>query len=408
MSEAEASIGDGAVQGMAPTGGQGGSPVVLQVLPSLVAGGVERGTVEVAGALVEAGGTALVASAGGPMVRALERAGGRHFELPLASKNPLTVRRNVERLAALIEGQGVEIVHARSRAPAWSALWAAERSGRPFVTTVHAPYAVGGLPFKRRYNAVMARGERVICISRFVRDYVAASYGTPPERLRLVYRGVDLEVFDPDRVSAERVVQLAQRWRLPDGVPVIMLPGRLTRWKGQLELLRAAARLEDFEFVVALVGDDQGREAYRAELEREIRGLGLQAKAMLAGPCSDMAAAYMLSDVVVSASTAPEGFGRIVAEAQAMGRPVVASDHGGAPEQLLAGETGLLYPPGDLDALAAALRRALSLDAEQRARLAAVAIERVRAMFSKRAMCDGTLAVYRELLNERAMRALTG
>lgn len=402
MTEAEANTGDAPVQGGEETGAPllGGSPVVLQVLPALVTGGVERGALEIAGAVAEIGGTALVASSGGPLVRVVERVGGHHLTLPLASKNPLVLRRNARRLAEAIEAYGVEIVHARSRAPAWSAFWAARRTGRPFVTTVHAPYSLRGLPFKRHYNSVMARGARVICISRYVMDYVEANYRVAPERLRLVHRGVDLEVFDPERVSSERVIQLAQRWRLPDGVPVIMLPGRLTRWKGQLELLRAAAKLDDLDFLVVLVGDEQGRTAYREELERAIDRLGLESKAMIAGPCNDMAAAYMLSDVVVSASTAPEGFGRVVAEAQAMGRPVVASDHGGAPEQLLAHETGLVYPPGDTDALAEALRDALALNAEQREDLAEVAIARVRENFSKQAMCERTLAVYREVLQE--------
>ncbi|WP_119167647.1 glycosyltransferase family 4 protein [Algihabitans albus] len=384
---------------------ESGRPVVLQVLPALETGGVERGTVDIAGAIVQAGGTALVASAGGAMVHALQRTGARHIELPLASKNPITLRRNASRLASVIETFGVDLVHARSRAPAWSALWAARRTGRPFVTTFHAPYALN-LPLKRLYNSVMARGARVICISDFVRQHVQRIYGIDPARLRLVHRGVDLEVFDPARVSPERVIQLAQRWRLPDGVPVILLPGRLTRWKGQIDLLRAAAKLTDLDFLLVLVGDDQGRAAYREELEQLVGRLNLDSKAMIAGPCNDMAAAYMLSDVVVSASTDPEGFGRVVGEAQAMGRPVVASDHGGAPEQLLVNETGLVYPPGDLDALAEALREALALDETARSALAERAIARVRTHFSKDAMCNGTLAVYREVLNDLEMQRI--
>lgn len=384
---------------------ESGRPVILQVLPALETGGVERGTVDIAGAIVEAGGTALVASTGGGMLHALQRMGARHIELPLASKNPVTIRRNVARLASVIESFGVDLVHARSRAPAWSALWAARRTGRPFVTTFHAPYSLN-LPFKKLYNSVMAGGARVICISHFIRQHVQQTYNVPADRLRLVHRGVDLEVFDPARVSPERVIQLAQRWRLPDGVPIILLPGRLTRWKGQIDLLRAAARLPDQQFLLVLVGDDQGRTAYSEELETLIRDLGLGGKAVLVGPCNDMAAAYMLSDVVVSASTDPEGFGRVVGEAQAMGRPVVASDHGGAPEQLLPNETGLLYPPGDTEALAAALREALALDETARRALAERAIERVRSHFSKQAMCSGTLAVYREVLNEAEMHRL--
>lgn len=385
---------------------ESGRPVVLQVLPALETGGVERGTLDIAAAIVRAGGTALVASAGGAMVHALQRTGATHIELPLASKNPITLRRNATRLATVIETQGVDLVHARSRAPAWSALWAARRTGRPFVTTFHAPYALN-LPFKKLYNSVMARGARVICISDFIRQHVQRTYGIDAARLRLVHRGVDLEVFDPARVSPERVIQLAQRWRLPDGLPVILLPGRLTRWKGQVDLLRAAAKLTDQDFLLVLVGDDQGRTAYREELESLIRRLKLEAKAMIAGPCNDMAAAYMLSDVVVSASTDPEGFGRVVGEAQAMGRPVVASNHGGAPEQLLINETGLVYPPGDLDALAEALREALALDEDARRALAERAIARVRTHFSKDAMCNGTLAVYREVLNDLEIQRLT-
>lgn len=189
---------------------ESGRPVILQVLPALETGGVERGTVDIAGAIVEAGGTALVASTGGGMLHALQRMGARHIELPLASKNPVTIRRNVARLASVIESFGVDLVHARSRAPAWSALWAARRTGRPFVTTFHAPYSLN-LPFKKLYNSVMARGARVICISHFIRQHVQQTYNVPADRLRLVHRGVDLEVFDPARVSPERVIQLAQR-----------------------------------------------------------------------------------------------------------------------------------------------------------------------------------------------------
>src|SRR5690242_13491630 len=295
-------------------------PTVLQVLPRLVTGGVERGTIEVAQALTAAGWKAVVASAGGPMVRELERAGAVHVELPLASKNPLVMRRNIERLMEVIRREQVDIVHARSRAPAWSALAATRRTGRHFVTTFHNAYGTQSW-LKQRYNGVMARGERVIAISRFVAAHAASVYGVPPERLRIIERGVDFTRFDPERVSAERVIQLAREWRLPDGLPVVMLPGRLTSWKGHLVLIEAIARLNRQGLRCVFVGGG-GSERYRRQLVDAIGRRGLDELFQIADDCRDMPAAYKLADVVVSASTRPEGFGRVIAEGQAMGRPV--------------------------------------------------------------------------------------
>ncbi|MBI3452816.1 MAG: glycosyltransferase family 4 protein [Rhodospirillales bacterium] len=377
----------------------GGGPTVLQVLPSLVTGGVERGTVDIAVALARAGWRALVASAGGPLVREIERAGGIHIALPLDSKNPFVIRKNIGRLTETFAAYGVDIVHARSRAPAWSAYFAARRSGVPFVTTFHAPYNVGNA-VKRRYNSVMARGARVIAISEFVGRHVVAEYNLDPARLRVIPRGIDFAGFDPARVSAERVIRLARDWRLPDGAPVIMLPGRLTRWKGQRLLIEALAVLGRRDVCCLLVGSDQGRSRYRAEIESLVRARGLEGVVRSVDECRDMPAAYMLSDVVVSASTDPEGFGRVVAEAQAMGRPVVAPDHGGAPEILLPGETGWLFPPGNARTLAAALAEALTLDTGQRDALARRAIDHVRGRYGRDHMCASTLAVYEEVLAE--------
>ncbi|MEX2454502.1 MAG: glycosyltransferase family 4 protein [Rhodospirillaceae bacterium] len=379
------------------------APAVLQVLPSLSTGGVERGTVDIATALTEAGRGAVVASAGGPMAREIERANAVHVTLPLDSKNPLVMRRNVAALETVIREHGIAIVHARSRAPAWSARAAARRCGVPFVTTFHGTYNFGN-PFKKAYNAVMASGDIVIAISDFIGRHVTETYGTAPEKVRVIPRGIDLETFNPDAVSPERMIQLAQSWRLPDGAPVIMLPGRLTRWKGQAVLIEAARRLGRPDVRVLLVGDDQGRAAYREELEDLIGRIGAEGIVHLTGPCRDMAAAYMLADVVVSASTDPEGFGRVAAEAQAMGRPVIATDHGGARETVIAGETGWLVPPGDADALARALRAALTMSNEDRDAVARRAIAHIRKNFTRAEMCRATLAVYDELLDAAGRR----
>ena len=369
--------------------------IILQVLPRLETGGVERGTVEIVQAVVAAGGRALVASAGGRLVARVERAGGRHVTLPLAGKGPLTVWRNAGRLAKLIRREGVSVVHARSRAPAWSAWLAARRTGVPFVTTYHAPYGEG-VPGKRAYNGVMARGVRVIAISRYVANLLVARHGTEPSRVRVIPRGVDPLLFDPARVVPDRLARLVRAWRLPDGAPVVMLPARLTRWKGQAVLLAAMARLRNTEAVCVLVGE--GRPRFARELEAMAHTLGVADRVRLVGHCEDMAAALMLATVAVSASTEPEGFGRTVIEAQAMGCAVVATAHGGAAETVEDLVTGWLVPPGDVEALAGVIDHALAMGAEDRAALGARARASVLARYTVTGMQAATLDVYRELL----------
>lgn len=374
-------------------------PAVMQVVPSLVTGGVERGTVDMAIALAEAGWRSIVVSSGGPMVREFLRAGAEHFELPVQSKNPMVMRANTERLVELINEHSVDIVHARSRAPAWSARRAARRTDARFVTTIHAPYNLG-LPFKRLYNSVMAEGERVIAISNFIARHAIDTYGADPERIRVIHRGIDINHFDPARISAERLVKLSTDWRLADGAPVVMLPGRLTRWKGQTVLIEAMAKLGRNDVRCLIVGSDQGRAGYRRELEALIAKRQLEGVVHLVGDCADMPAALMLADTVIHASTDPEGFGRVIVEAQAMGRPIVATDHGASRELILPNETGWLVPPNDPDALADAIKTALSLNEEAREALAFSAITRVHKEFTKQTMCTSTMDVYREVLTE--------
>ncbi len=371
--------------------------VVLQVLPALETGGVERGTVEMVQAIVGAGGTAIVASAGGRMVSEVERAGGRHVGLKLLTKDPLSIWLNAAPLARLIRREGVTLVHARSRAPAWSALWAARRTKVPFVTTWHGVYGED-FPGKRLYNGVMARGDRVIAISHFVASSLQARHRVDAERLRVIYRGVDAAVFDPALAVGDRVHRLAQAWRLPPGAPVVMLPARLTRWKGAELLLDAMALLPVKDAYCVFVGSHQGRQKYAHALATRAERLGLTGRVRFAGQCDDMPAALMLADVVVSASLKPEPFGRVVIEAQAMGRPVVVSDHGGAAETVQPGVTGWRVPPGDPAALAAAIGHALSLDEQEKADLAHRCRDSVLTYFTTAAMQEATLAVYRELL----------
>lgn len=372
--------------------------VILQIIPELnAAGGAEQGCIDVAKGIVDAGGQALVVSKGGARLHDLARTGASHLQLPVHSKNPLVMMRSIAQLRNIIKRYDVDIVHARSRAPAWVAYKACQNTSARYMTTCHAPYAISN-EFKRHYNNIMARGERVIAISEMVADYLQLNYQIHPNNIRLIHRGIAMERFHPTAVSAERAIKLSRQWRVPDGANIVLLPGRLTRWKGYHVLIDAVAKLNRKDIFCVLIGSDQGKGAYRKELEEQIASLGLEGQVRLVDHCDDMPAAYMLSGVVVSASTEPEGFGRVPVEAQAMGRPIVATDHGGARETIKRGETGWLVAPNDSDLLARALGEALSLSPEQRAMLATRAMAHVAQHFTREIMVQKTLSVYQELL----------
>lgn len=376
-------------------------PVILQILPRLETGGVERGTTEIASALKEAGWKSIVVSGGGRLVHDLERMGTEHITLPVYSKNPFVMRKNAKLLAKIIKEKNVDIIHARSRAPAWSAKWAAEMTGVPLLTTFHGAYNIGPFKIKKRYNRVMTGGVLTIAVSNFIKKHILDNYeGVAEEKIRVIHRGADIERFDTAKVTQERIIALAKKWRLPEDLPIIMLPGRLTRWKGQLVMLNALAQMEHKNLRCLFVGSDQGRTHYRRELERKARKLGLESVVQFVDHCSEMDVAYMLSDIVVSASTDPEAFGRVVPEAQAMGRIVVGPNHGGATETIKDGVTGFLFPPGDSKALAAVLDKALSMPDTQHREMAEKAVESVRNDFSKSRMCSKTLDVYREIIEK--------
>ena len=372
-------------------------PTVMQVLPELITGGVERGTIDVANAIVEGGGRSIVVSAGGPMTHELQRMGVEHFEMPVASKNPFVMRQNIQRLVVLAMREQVDIIHARSRAPAWSAYYAARRTKKHFITTFHGTYNHGNW-FKRRYNSVMTRGERVIAISGFIAGHIRKIYGVPSSNIRVIPRGIDLNKFDATKVSQERRIKLANEWRLPDDMSIIMLPGRLTRWKGQTIFIEAIKKLERSDIQCLMVGSAQGREDYRQELELEIARHGMESIIHVVDHCDDMPAALMLTDVVVSASTEPEAFGRVVVEGQALGRPVIGTNHGGSKETIIDGETGWLAEPNDPASLAEAIGKILDLSEGQRVKVSENAVSHIHENYSKEIMCARTLDVYNELI----------
>lgn len=380
---------------------------ILQIIPELDAGGAERTTIDVAAALAELGARPLVAAEGGRLVSELQARGGVWLPFPAKTKNPLAMALNVSKLARLIREEGVDLVHARSRAPAWVALAAARMTRRPFVTTYHGSYA-GRTAVKVAYNSVMARGDVVIANSDFTADLINRNHPFARDRVRVIHRGTDFRRFAAGVVDPERVASLRAQWGVEPDDRIVLLSARLTGWKGHKVLIEAAKRLvergvTDVRYILA--GDAQGRDSYVKELDETIRRKGLEGIVRRVGHCEDMPAAFMASSVVVVPSTEPEAFGRVAVEAQAMGAPVVVSELGAvvetvmAPPRVPAAErTGWSVPAGDAEALADAVGEALAMGATARDGLASRARAHVLKRFSLERMIAETLDVYAALL----------
>jgi glycosyltransferase involved in cell wall biosynthesis len=367
---------------------------VLQILPELDTGGVERGTLEIGSSLVRNGHRSLVVSAGGKLVGQLEAEGSRHLHMAVGNKS-LSTFKYILPLRRLMLEEKVDILHLRSRMPAWIAYLAWKSlpaSQRPaLVTTFHGFYSVNG------YSGIMAKGQTVIAVSGAIAAHIAEKYGRT-EGVTTIHRGVDVGVFNPELVGRERIDHLQRIWELVPDVPVIMLPGRFTSWKGHAVLLKALVMMGNPAVQVVFVGDQRESESYTEELLQIMRNSGLLGKVKMVGRCQDMAAAYLLADLVVSASSGrPEAFGRVSAEAMAMGRPVVATAHGGSLEIVEDGQTGWLVPPSDEKAMAQAIAAALSLPAEQRQAVGERGRRRVLSHFTTETMCRRTLEVYDRL-----------
>jgi glycosyltransferase involved in cell wall biosynthesis len=383
-------------------------PTILQIIPRLDAGGAELAVVETAQALVSAGARALVLAEPGRLGPRVAAAGGEVVAFPAGTKNPIRILANARAISRLVTNEGIDLIHARSRAPAWSGLMAARRGGLPFVTTYHGAYAETNA-LKRHYNGVMARGDTVIANSHYTAGLIVRRYGTARERIEVIHRGIDENTFDPALVAPDRVAALQARWGIAPDTPIILQAARLTSWKGQSVVIDAIARLSAAgrlgDAVAILAGDAQGRDSYVAALQSQIGRHGLQASVRLVGHVEDIAAAYLAAHVTVIASTAPEAFGRTAIEAAAMGCPVIATNIGAPPETVRAEPavardtvTGWLVPPGDVHTLAERLAEALALDRHSRAAIAERARRHVLAHFTVRNMQKRTLAVYDRLL----------
>lgn len=380
---------------------------ILQIIPQLDAGGAERTTIDIAAALAEAGAHALVASVGGRLVSELQAKGGVWIPFPAATKNPLAMALNARKLAKIIRAENVDLVHARSRAPAWVALGATRATKTPFVTTYHGSYS-GQSKLKILYNSVMARGDAVIANSAYTAGLIGRAYGFARDHVGIIHRGTDLRLFSPAAVEPARVQRLRKSWGIAPEDRIVLLAARLTGWKGQKVLIEAARILAargvtDVRYILA--GDPQGRTGYVRELDAAITSAGLSGVVRRVGHVTDMPAALVAATAVVVASTAPEAFGRTAVEAQAMGTPVIVTDLGAVPETVLTPprapperRTGWTIPPGDPMALADALEHVLGLGAAARENLAARARAHVEGAFTLERMCGQTLDLYARLL----------
>lgn len=372
----------------------------MQVLPELITGGVERGTVDIAEALVQAGHKAIVVSNGGPLVADLNALGAQHIELSVHSKNPFIIRRNAHRLASLARSLNVEVIHARSRAPAWSCHWATREAHIPFVTTFHGTYGHSNR-IKRWYNRVMCRGDHTIAVSNYISDHIQTVYGKPQGDLSVIHRGVDMDSFDPVNLDQKDLLALRQKWKVPEGKKVILVPGRLSRRKGQLDFIEAFAKLNNDDLFALIVGSDQGRDYYSEELLARIDRHCLSDKIILCGHHRDMALAYAISDIVVAASNEPEAFGRVACEAQAMGCLVVATQHGGAKETIAPCQKAWQCEPKSQASMTGALEKAIAVQAEQKELVANESRKFIQQHFSLTQMCSATLQVYEEVAQNR-------
>ena len=374
---------------------------ILQVLPALQSGGVERGTIDLAIALNHQGHVPFVLSEGGTLIEKLEQNNITHLSLKAASKNPFNIIRNAFILKHIIKKHHIEVIHARSRAPAWSAYLAAKMAKIPFVTTFHGTYNFSN-GVKKWYNSVMARGDRVIAISPFIQEHIKRHYGqyVHPENISLIHRGVDLKAFTPLAVTDDRVSVLRQEWSIRPSHKVILVPGRLTRWKGQLVVLHALKKLvqKNPDVLCVFIGSSQGRTAYQKELQDFVDAHGLESHVRFVDHVKDMPAAYMLGHVVVHASTDPEAFGRVIIEAQAMGVPVVASNIGAPATTIKDQKTGFLHKAGDAKDLSKTIEKALSCD---RNAITEQAFAEVKKHYTDTLLFEKTISIYKELMTAK-------
>jgi glycosyltransferase involved in cell wall biosynthesis len=371
---------------------------ILQVVPSLIAGGVERGTIEIAKAIVEANYNSVVLSSGGPLVPKVGAVGSKHIQMNVDTKNPIFLLNNICKIAKLIKQEKIDIIHARSRAPAWSSYFAAKKTDISFITTFHGIYNFSE-SFKRQYNSIMTYGERVIAVSDFVKNHILDNYDIDESKIRVIHRGVDAKFFDQKNLQEENLEILREKYHIPKSVPVILLPARMTRWKGHENLIKALNSIRDKDFYCIIAGDLSKHPGFTEQIKGMIQELKLQPKIQIFGPEADMLSLYGISDIILSTSIEPEAFGRIIIESQSMEKIVIATNIGGAAETIIDEVTGYHVEPNNYKELAEKIAFVLdNLDSTALNKIRKNARISSSQSFSLQTMQKKTIDVYRELL----------
>ncbi len=372
---------------------------ILQILPKLNSGGVERGTIEIATAITKAGFKSYVISAGGKMVAQLAATKTEHILLDVASKNPFKIWLNAFKIRKIIQNKKIDLVHARSRVPAISAYLACQNTSAKFITTFHGVYS-GKSALKKKYNSIMLKGEKIITVSNFIKNHIQTNYNfTDMNRVKTIYRGVDLNEFNLKKVSKTKIATYIKTYQLPLDKKIILLPARLTEWKGQLFFLEALTKVTNKNYHALIVGNIDVHSNYKNKLDNFVKENQLEQQVSFLPAVSDLVNLYHLADIVISASLRPEAFGRTIIEAGAMGKIVIATNHGGAQETIINGKTGFLLAELTNSELAQKIDYILNLNATQKNNIATNAKTYVRKNFSVAKMQKETINLYKKILN---------
>ncbi len=378
---------------------------VLQVIPKLGYGGAETGCYDVAHYLPENNCKSFIVTSGGELLKYVDKKKVTIIRLPVHSKNPILILLNAFMLIGIILFNNISIVHARSRAPAWSCLFATKITGRKFVTTFHGTYNFSS-NIKKLYNSVMTRSNLIIAGSNFIFTHIKENYSkyiNDKKKLLVIFRGINVDYFDPSTKLENDEKKLLQNWEIEKDKKMILLPGRLTSWKGQ-ELFIEAINLVNIElgyeaFYAVILGSDQGRDLYKKKLTRLCEQYRLTKQLKFIDNCKDMALAYKISDIVVSASIEPEAFGRVAVEAQSMEKVVIASNIGGSNETIIDEKTGFLFESGDSKSLSQKILKALTLDEISLKAIGTEGRKNIIKKFNVEKMCFSTYSEYKRILN---------
>jgi glycosyltransferase involved in cell wall biosynthesis len=378
---------------------------VLQVIPKLGFGGAETGCYDLAHYLYEQDCKSYIATSGGELLKYVDKKKVKIIKLPVHSKNPILILLNSIILTLIILFLNINIVHARSRAPAWSCLIATKLTFRKLVTTFHGTYNFSS-NFKKFYNSVMVRSDLLIAGSNFIFSHINENYLkylNPKKKFLVIFRGINTEYFDQENLKKNSVSKLKTLWQIEDNSKVILLPGRLTSWKGQELFIEAINKFKklnaDVDFTAVILGNDQGRTVYKKKLERLVEQYNLTNDFRFIGKCEYMPAAYMLADIVISSSIEPEAFGRVSVEAQSMKKPIIASNIGGSNETIIDNKTGILFESGNAESLSKKINEIINLDTLTLELMGKEGRKNVINRFNIEKMCLNTYSEYKKLFN---------